>query len=413
MTSLTYRDFVGPAKRLEDIDLPRIAHGIGAGEDEVHMLIDVEAAGSGFDSQGRPKMLFEPHIFYAELGPGALRDKAVKAGLAYPKWKRGYPKDSYPRLKQAMEIDAADALRSASWGASQVLGRNHKMAGFQTVFEMVDAFCEDEDAHIEAMIEFCKSAGIDDDLRRLAALKRPTTPDDCRVIAKAYNGARYEENNYHVKMAAAHNKWRKIPDTAWSPESEAGIPTAQIIVPEQPKNHEMSVADIRELQQLLKDKGYVEVGKIDGSVGKDTVAAITSFQVVEGLAVDGKATVLLLKLVRDAKMRPVSEARANATAKDVSENAAAPVAATVKDSKLMSRIGTGTLAISGLGMILDGDIGGLDKAITAVNKVQAISAALGEMLPWAIGLGGGGAALYFGSKILSGQIDGFRKGTIR
>ena len=54
-----WNDFKGAAKRIEDTDLPRIGATIGVGEDELHAFMDVEAAGSGFDSAGRPKMLFE------------------------------------------------------------------------------------------------------------------------------------------------------------------------------------------------------------------------------------------------------------------------------------------------------------------------------------------------------------------
>lgn len=39
--------FKGRAKRLDDVDLPRIGHQIGVGEDEIHAFMDVEAAGSG------------------------------------------------------------------------------------------------------------------------------------------------------------------------------------------------------------------------------------------------------------------------------------------------------------------------------------------------------------------------------
>ena len=89
-------DFRGEAKRLEDLDLPRIGYRIGCGEDELHAFMDVEASGSGFDPQGRPKMLFEPHVFYRNLS-GAKRDQAVEQKLAYPKWRPStYPKDSYP-----------------------------------------------------------------------------------------------------------------------------------------------------------------------------------------------------------------------------------------------------------------------------------------------------------------------------
>ncbi len=65
------------------IDLPRVGHQIGVGEDEIHAFMDVEASGSGFDDRGRPKMLFEPRVFYRNLR-GPKRDQAVKEGLAYP-----------------------------------------------------------------------------------------------------------------------------------------------------------------------------------------------------------------------------------------------------------------------------------------------------------------------------------------
>lgn len=212
-SGLKYPDFVGPAKKLEDIDLPRIAKEIGAGEDEVHMLLEVETAGSSFDSKGRPKLLFEPHKFYAGL-VGAERDEAVRLGLAYPNWgMKPYPKESYTRLGLAMEINPREALEACSWGGPQIMGENFKLADYANVYDMVNAFCEDEDNHIEAMIAFIRSVGLDDDLRRLAALTRPTTPEDCRIIARVYNGPGYEKNKYHEKMATAHNKWRKIANT--------------------------------------------------------------------------------------------------------------------------------------------------------------------------------------------------------
>ncbi|WP_245477717.1 MULTISPECIES: hypothetical protein [unclassified Mesorhizobium] len=46
--------FKGAAKRITDLDIPRIGATIGVGEDEIHVFMDVEAAGSGFDRSGRP-----------------------------------------------------------------------------------------------------------------------------------------------------------------------------------------------------------------------------------------------------------------------------------------------------------------------------------------------------------------------
>lgn len=413
MSTLKYPDFKGSAVQLEDRDLPRIAAAIGCGEDEVHMLMDVESAGDGFDKQGRPKMLFEPHIFYSELGPGKDRDAAVKAGLAYKDWKPGkYPADSYPRLLEAMKINSSAALKSASWGASQILGRNFEMAGYDSIEDMVNGFCDDEDDHIEAMISFVKEAGIDDDLRRIATLKRPTTPDDCRPIALAYNGKSYAKHGYHTRLAAAHNKWKKIPDTTWTPDSGAG-PIITAPTPEIVQQQGLSKDDVKAIQQLLRDKGYIEVGKVDGLVGKDTVGAVTSFQIVEGLPVTGKVDRELWDQLKNAKMRPVSEARANATTEDVVNSAAPPVAETVKQQSLMKNVMIGLGTVSGLGTVLDGGVPDLDKLSNTINKTQLIMNTIGDKLPWVIGFGAALVGLYFASGALSRLSEGFRKGTVK
>lgn len=197
-------NFKGKAKRIEDIDLPMIGREIGVGEDEIHAVLDVEAAGTGFDKQGRPKMLFEPHVFWRELGAGPKRDRAAAAGLAYPRWKPGaYPKDSYPRLAQAMAIDEDAALRSASWGLGQVMGFNAAAAGFPSARAMVLAFMDDEDQHLRAMVNFIKANHLDDELRR----------HDWKGFARGYNGPGFAKNGYDKKLAAAFAKWQRIKDT--------------------------------------------------------------------------------------------------------------------------------------------------------------------------------------------------------
>ena len=62
----------------------------------------------------RPKMLFEPHVFWRSLA-GADRTRAASLGLAYAAWKPGsYSTDSYPRLMQAMAINETAALKDSS-----------------------------------------------------------------------------------------------------------------------------------------------------------------------------------------------------------------------------------------------------------------------------------------------------------
>jgi hypothetical protein len=199
----------GKAKRIEDIDLPRVGAMIGVGEDEVHAILAVEAGGVGFDTKGRVKMLFEPHVFWRLLGDTPDRKMAAAQGLAYPRWKPGaYPRDSYPRLIKAMAINREVALRSASWGLGQIMGFNHKAAGFASAEAMVRAFADDEDQHLEAMIRFIKANGLDDELRR----------HDFAGFARGYNGPGFAKNGYDKKLKAAFDRWRKIPDTPWSPE---------------------------------------------------------------------------------------------------------------------------------------------------------------------------------------------------
>lgn len=199
-------EFRGTAKRLDDIDLPRIGKMIGVGEDEIHAVLEVESSGSGFDSKGRPKMLFEPHAFYRCL-PIDKRSRAISEGLAYPAWKPGaYPSDSYPRLAAAIKIDETAALKAASWGLGQILGENHAAAGYATVQAMVRDCVADEEKHLEMMVRFIKSKGLD------AALRM----HDWVRFARGYNGAQYAKHNYHGRLAAAFARWQKIKDTPFT-----------------------------------------------------------------------------------------------------------------------------------------------------------------------------------------------------
>ncbi len=233
-------NFKGRAKRLEDVDLPRIGHEIGVGEDVIHAIIDVEAPKAGFDPEGRPRILFEPHIFYRELGPGAKRDEAVRQGLAYKTWRKGtYGPESaqYGKLERALKIDETAALKSCSWGRSQIMGFNHLLAGYAAVQIMVREFCDDEDNHIEAMVRFLKTrkirgVSLDEYLRRIDRLKRPSTAADWAPVAEGYNGSAYATHDYHGRLAKAHNWWRLRPDTPWSPGMTAPdvtLPAGEIV----------------------------------------------------------------------------------------------------------------------------------------------------------------------------------------
>lgn len=201
-------NFKGPAKRLTDMDLAYAGHLIGAGEDVFHAVLEVESSGSGFDKQGRPKILFEPHVFWRNL-PASKRAAAQAEGLAYPNWKRGAygsTDSQYPKLLRAMAIDQTAALKACSWGLGQILGENHKACGYSTVQEMVRDATESEGKQLEQMVAFIKSKKLDDELRR----------HDWAGFARGYNGASYAEHNYHGRLAAAFGRWSRIKDTPFT-----------------------------------------------------------------------------------------------------------------------------------------------------------------------------------------------------
>ncbi|MTW18852.1 DUF3380 domain-containing protein [Rhodoplanes serenus] len=113
LAALRAAGFRGRVRRLDDIDLPKLGALIGVGEDEMHAFLDVETSGSGFDKMGRPKMLFEPHIFWRNLS-GAKRDRAVRAGLAYPPPSRVAAQRCVPNQRRCLDLMTSEQRRQVA-----------------------------------------------------------------------------------------------------------------------------------------------------------------------------------------------------------------------------------------------------------------------------------------------------------
>lgn len=305
--NLSPQDFRGQAEKIDDLDIPRIGSVIGVGEDEVHALLEVEAGSAGFDAEGRPKMLFEPHVFYRNL-PKETRDRAVSLKLAYKSWRSGeYPADSYPRLKRAMELDPEAALKAASWGRSQILGENYAICGYYSVFDMVQAFMDDEARHLEAMIEFIVSNNIDGDLRA----------HRWEAVARVYNGPGYAEHNYHGRLRESYKKWSQVKDTKWNPDGKT------ILYPDLRRGHSGFV--VEHLQTLLHEKGY-PTGNIDGAFGSATTAAVLSFQEDQNLGITGDVNqATWSKLMGIGAISPLVEARSDETVSDLREKGSSTI----------------------------------------------------------------------------------------
>ncbi len=247
------KEFCGPAARLDDAAIEDAAAKIGCSVAAVRAVIDVESRG-GFLSDGRPKILFERHYF-CRLTKG--KHDRTHADVSNPRW-GGYKGGAaeYDRLHRAIKLERDAALRSASWGAFQIMGDNYKICGFRTVEEFVEAMVAGESEQLQAFVAFVKKNRLDDELIRL----------DWAGFARGYNGPAYKANKYDEKLAAAYRF-----HSAGGPRTNSPLPVLKM---------GDRGEDVKTLQNAL---GLTT----DGDFGPMTKAAVVAFQKKKGLYADG------------------------------------------------------------------------------------------------------------------------------
>lgn len=181
-TKLTLADFVASAERLS-VPVSRI-----------RAIDAVESAGDGFNSDGKPVLLFEPHRFSRAT---QRRFDATHPFVSYPQWdRRKYPSTQtmrYGQLLVAVGLDVDAGFASASYGRFQILGENFAACGFADPFEFANAMAQDEQRQLLAFEMFLEAKGL------LPALRR----GDWAAVAKGYNGTAYKLNRYDERLAAA------------------------------------------------------------------------------------------------------------------------------------------------------------------------------------------------------------------
>ena len=165
-------------------------------------ILALDGSGGFLDGPHLPKILFEAHVFdrYTE---GRYRDS--HPNLSSRAWNRKLyvgGQGEYVRLWRAMQLDRHAALLSASVGGAQIMGFNHKLAGFDTVEAFWDGMKVSEAAHLKAFVSFIKSRKLVNALKAIS-----NSPDDCIAFAKGYNGELYYKNDYHGKIARAHARY--------------------------------------------------------------------------------------------------------------------------------------------------------------------------------------------------------------
>jgi hypothetical protein len=238
---------------MNDEAVEEAAKALGCPVAAVRAVLDVESRG-GFLSDGRPKILFERHYFCRLTGGKYNQSNPDISNSQWGGYKGGAAE--YDRLARAIKLDRDAALRSASWGAFQIMGDNYKACGFNGVEDFVKAMVAGEPEQLEAFVNFVKKSMLSDELGRL----------DWAGFARGYNGPAYKTNKYDVKLAAAYSF-----HMGGGPRAASPVPVLKM---------GDSGEDVKRLQAALKIA-------MDGDFGPATKAAVVAFQKKQGLYPDG------------------------------------------------------------------------------------------------------------------------------
>lgn len=196
------------SKFLEENDLIDFSKKYGVALAAIKAVNEVESSGKGFFVDGRPKILFEGHIFWRQLKERGINlaslSKISNEDVLYRSWTRKhYPgTNEYTRLEKVSTLTPDPkvkeaALASASWGSYQIMGFHALKLGYATVHAFVDEMYIHEGNQLEAFGRYISTFGC------LTHLKNK----DWAKFAKCYNEPAYAENKYDIKMAKAYEKY--------------------------------------------------------------------------------------------------------------------------------------------------------------------------------------------------------------
>lgn len=180
-------------KTLVESDFERAAKLLKVDVATIKAVAEVESRGKGFYADGFPVILFERHKF--------RKFTNGKYDGSHPhlsnKTAGGYRESSRKKFNEAFKLNPDAAMKSCSWGKFQVMGFNHKICGYETVGEFVDAMKESEGKHLDAFCLFVKANNLAQALWK----------KDWEKFARGYNGKAYKKKRYDEKLADAYLKY--------------------------------------------------------------------------------------------------------------------------------------------------------------------------------------------------------------
>lgn len=170
----------------------------------IKAVVKVETGDNeGFIAPGKPKILFEGHIFWSQLKKVGIDPEKLQKdhpGIIYQRWDKskylGGIKE-YERFNEACEIDKDAAICSTSFGLFQIMGFNHDICSVDSPEEFYNLMCESEFRQLTLGLEFIRNNN----------LVKYIVKKDWAGFAKRYNGSGYKQNQYDIKLEKAYKEY--------------------------------------------------------------------------------------------------------------------------------------------------------------------------------------------------------------
>jgi hypothetical protein len=193
--------------RLTEKDYREVAAELGVEVAAIKAVVDIETGSqhSGFWADGKPLINFDLSI-YRQMAPRHgvnLADARRRAPIAFrqPDARRYGSRQAaqQARLDAIAQVNEEAAYESVFWGMFQIGGFNWKKCKTESIYDFVKRMSRSERDQLELFAAFCRS----NDLIKYIKAK------NWAAFSLRYNGPGYRKHNYHNKMAAAYQKFKR------------------------------------------------------------------------------------------------------------------------------------------------------------------------------------------------------------
>jgi hypothetical protein len=190
-----YLDFLlfNEEKSIQQSDFEEAAAIIGCEVAAIKAVAATETGSTGSfykfqDWDFVPAILYERHYFHNLTG--GRYDESNQSISSRTPGGYGQYVEQYPKLLKAYDLDAPAALKSASWGKFQIMGKNHKACGFDKVEDFILSISKSEKNQLKAFVNFILAD---------SKLKKAIQKKDWLAFARIYNGPKQSGYDHEMR----------------------------------------------------------------------------------------------------------------------------------------------------------------------------------------------------------------------